>query len=81
MGINYLLHRHFATDCEKLFLSSTVSIIINHLVKLQLVGLILLRVVFGSPKLAMLKPKGPKQNAEEKEVVRGLFVVGTCVVF
>ena len=77
MGINYLLHRHFATDCEKLFLSSTVNIIINHLVKLQLVGLIL----FGSPQLAMLKPKGPKQNAEEKGVVRGLFVVGTCVVF
>ena len=49
--------------------------------KLQLVGLILLRVAFGSQQLAMLKPKGPKQNAEEKGVVRGLFVVGTCVVF
>lgn len=56
---------HFASDCEKLFLA---------------VGLILLRVVFGSPQLAMLKPKGPKQNAKGQGI-RSVFVVGTCVVF
>ena len=49
--------------------------------KVQLVGLILLRVVFGSPQLAMLKPKGPKQNAEEQRVVRGVLLLGhVCVL-
>jgi len=38
-----------------------------------------LRVVFGSPHLAMLKPKGPEQYAEEQRAVRGVFVIGTCV--